>query len=165
MAELATELAEQPPGRVRIEMVPPAGVDALWPLVEPMLAPLFDDYPLEDLEDVRASIESTHRQLWLVLRDGDIAAVAVTQIVTFPRARVLEIMALAGENVLDVMKEFDEWATEVAWLKSCDVIQVIGRPGWTKHFKQIGGERAAVIYRKLMDGRELATGGIDDNYH
>lgn len=145
------EVAEETRPSVRIEMVPPVGLDDLWPLVEPMLAPLFEDYPLESIEDVRESIETTHRQLWLILRDSEIVAVAITQIVPFARARVLEVTALVGENVVERLAEIDAWLVDVAREKACSVIQVHGRHGWAKPFKALGGKRAAVVYRKELD--------------
>lgn len=148
MPDVAEQPTETIASGVRIEMVPPVALDGIWPLVEPLLAPLFEEYPLENLDDVRASIESTHRQLWLVLKGGDIAAAAVTQIVPFPRARVLELPWLAGSGITDMIEQMDEWVTQVAREKACSVIRIYGRDGWTRSFKKIGGKRAAIVYQK-----------------
>jgi hypothetical protein len=145
--------AEAPPRpRVEVLAVPAVALDDLWPRVEALLGPWFEDYPLEDLDDVRASIEHGHRALWMLLESGMLKAVIVTQIAAFPQARVLEIVAMAGKDVLEHLSVMDAWATELAQRADCSVLQVMGRRGWAGHFRKLGARAEAVIYRKRLGG-------------
>jgi hypothetical protein len=152
--------AEEAPARLtpRVEVlrVPSVALDELWPRAEALLGPLIDDYPLEDLDDMRASIEHGHRALWMLLESGMLKAVCVTQVTEFPQARVLEVVALAGKDVLEHLSVLDQWSTGVARREGCSVLQVLGRRGWAGHFRKLGARAEAVIYRKRLgdgDGR------------
>lgn len=144
--------ALRPP--VNMLMVPPAALEALWPDIERRLGPLFDEYPLESLDDLKTTLSSAQRQCWLCLDGESIAAVAITQITIYPQAKVLELVALAGEGVVERIGEMHEWLAAAAVERGCSILQVIGRRGWGRALRKVGAEPAAVLYRmEIGNGR------------
>lgn len=101
-----------------------------WPIAEPMLARLLPyakgRYTLADL---RASVESGKRWLWL--SEPDRACAVLTQITEYPQMDVLVIFAIAGRLP-------PGWRARLASLESharsigCKQVEVWGRKGWER---------------------------------
>ena len=92
--------------------------------------------------DVADGIFKGSMQLWPFER-----AVAVSQIITYPRKKVLHAFLMGGE--MDDVKKIERAA--VVWAKSqnCHAITLTGRPGWSKSFlKEVGYESAHISMTK-----------------
>lgn len=83
------------------------------------------------LSDIRAEVESGMMQLWPAPK-----GCLVTQILTFPRRKVLHILLGGGEleQLADMHKSVIMWATA----QGCDCATITGRAGWERAFKHIG---------------------------
>ena len=78
-------------------------------------------------DDIVAGIFSQKMQLW-----GNKKSAVVTEIVVYPRAKVLNYFLAGGD--LDELKQMrphiEEWATGLG----CNRVTLSGRPGWAKTF-------------------------------
>ena len=70
-------------------------------------------------------------QLWIAVEDGNIIASMVSQVVPYPRKRVLRIISIGGEDMdkwIDNLPLVEEWALEMG----CTALECWGRKGWLK---------------------------------
>ena len=85
-------------------------------------------------EDFYEAIYSGDMQLWLAVDGEEILASMVTQIIPYPRKKVLRIISIAGEGM-------DEWIFDLPiiedWALSngCTSLECWGRKGWLKVLK------------------------------
>jgi hypothetical protein len=117
--------------------VPSAEIDAVWPLVEQMVAAACRRGRDKDTsDDIRRALKARDLQLWLAW-NGAITALAVTQIVTHPRKTCCRIRICIG-------RERRSWeahiATIEAWAKAqgCAAMELIARPGWSRLLRRHG---------------------------
>lgn len=115
-------------------------LDAVWPAARPHIeAGLF--YGLGEYEagDIKAELDQGGMQLWCVLDDRLIAAVA-TQVLVYPRKRALRLVAAGGERLAEWLPLLDDALTDYARRRDCDWIETHGRPGWVRRLRGIGFE-------------------------
>lgn len=92
--------------------------------------------------DVADGIAKGNMQLW----PADKAA-AVTQIITYPRKKVLHAFLMGGE--MEDVKKLEKAAVLWAKTQQCHAITLTGRPGWSKSFlKEVGYENAHISMTK-----------------
>jgi hypothetical protein len=108
-------------------------IDYVWPTVEPILQRALDRSRGEYLsEDIYGYIKRREMQLWVAVNDGEIKAVCLTEIVSFPRLKVCRLVIAAGEGMRHWVKLGSE--TLKAWAKAqgCQEIRGGGRVGWAR---------------------------------
>lgn len=93
--------------------------------VRAWLQPALDLFETHTIEDVEQSVASGHMQLWA----GERGAL-VTQIITYPRKKVLHVFIAGGEmdQVLDFLPSLHLWAD----MQDCDTLTLSGRVGWKR---------------------------------
>lgn len=111
--------------------IPSAEIDAVWPLAEPLIAAACRRGGNKDTaDDFRAGLNARDLQLWLAW-DGEIVALAVTEIVCHPRKRCCRIRICTGraragwQHYLPVI---ENWAEA----QGCAAMELIARPGWSR---------------------------------
>lgn len=101
------------------------------------------------LSDVFDDLALGHKQLWVNDCNGEFTTTVVTQIITYPKKKTLEICYLGGLDTLNQLSEIkiiEEWAR----IEGCKDIQVIGRKGWLRALKDEGyQERYTTIGKEL----------------
>ncbi len=125
-------------------------VDEVWEDVAPLLleASSYADGKY-DLEDVYNFIVHKDMQLWVMFNASGICGATVTQIIKYPRKKVLMLVFIAGEhadswlNLIDGIKDF-------AKEHGCESIEGYGRPGWEKLSKPLGFEKIHTIFRLTL---------------
>lgn len=115
-------------------LITPEQLAHVWPEVEAWIASAVDkNQGDESTLDVFVGIARGHYSLW----KGDGFA-AVTQIVNYPRQRVLTILYIGGD-LSKIITMFDE---AKAWCRAnkVDVLRTYGRNGWERvtGLKQVG---------------------------
>ena len=82
--------------------------------------------------------------LFLAVQERQSLGFAVTEVITYPRRKVANVLAAAGHRgflsvaVHDLYPEMERWAIE----QDADTFAVIGRPGWLKYAKQHDGAQS-----------------------
>ena len=95
-----------------------------------------------EVEDVLEGIRSGRMQLWPAKR-----GCAVTEIIEFPRKRVLHVFLAAGEmdQILDMLESAKEWGRQ----QGCTGFTIAGRKGW----KRVLAKHGFVETMTLLEAR------------
>lgn len=121
-----------PEPEIVIHWVPQDKIDAVWPLIEPFLQ--------EALEygngrwasrDFQGFCRDDVMQLWLILDNGAVTAMAITELINYPQKKICRIVVCGGRNVgrwLNERRHIDEWARQ----NGCQAMELIGREGWAR---------------------------------
>ena len=112
-----------------------SAIAGAWPAVKHMIdAALVESAGRLDADDVLALLGEGGMQLWaMVTSDGEpeVVAVLVTEIIDYPRKRVLDLALMGGERMelwLDALPVLEQWAAQ----QGIDQVQIHGRRGWAR---------------------------------
>ena len=89
-------------------------------------------------------------QLWVAFDNDGLCAMEVTQIINFPRKKVLMLVFTAGrraENWLHLIDELKIFAKQ----HGCTSIEGYGRPGWEKLSAPLGFKKIHTIFKLPLD--------------
>ena len=126
---------------VRIVGLAPESVSLWWPKVKPYVEKAAVKGPgFLDLEQLREGCEKGFYQLWLGIRDPDVIACCITQIVVEPYRRVLEIIAIGGREMKDWIHYENYIADRARDEMGAEASRVFCRPG-IKHIIEPRGYR------------------------
>ena len=98
------------------------------PLIEKVLARSDGDY---GVKDIFAAIEKRDMQLWSY-EDGDVRALAVTQISIYPKRKYCVYVLTASKSFMGraFWRRMDMNISAWAKHQGCDAMKIIGRKGW-----------------------------------
>ena len=119
----------------KIVLVSSDDVPYFWEKIHPHLE-LMEPHSEGELapEDFYEAITNGDMQLWTAIKDNEIMASMVTQIVPYPRKRVLRIISIAGEGMdqwIGYIPLIEDWALSMG----CTSLECWGRKGWLKVLK------------------------------
>lgn len=126
-------------------------VDYYWPLVSSFLESALEHTDGEiGLQDIRSDIANHDRQLWVIKNDDVYIAAVVTQIYSYNSGKKIGEVTMAGGSRHDLWDHFTDVVGE--WFKDqgCQFIDIIGRPGWQRLYKERGFRLAYVQLRKNL---------------
>jgi hypothetical protein len=119
-------------------IVNPDDVEYVWHEVEPLIEKALahadgELYP----EDVLSLIFDERQTLWVGMKDGEIFCAGVTEIITYPRKRVLRVITFATKNGHDYKywKDFEEVIEGFGVRHGCSSIEAWTRKGLAKKLK------------------------------
>ena len=97
-----------------------------------------------EFEDIVDSISKGHMQLWPAPR-----GCIVTEIVVYPRKKVLNIFLAGGEldQILDMDHDVKEWAKS----HGCTAATMTGRMGWKKPLAPLNWKQQHVSFLKEFE--------------
>ena len=109
---------------------------------------------LEDkwsIDDVMESLKEGKMQGWIIYdkNHGVISGICITEVIEFPKEKVLNITGLGGNGV-------SEWIhlisgiEEFAHSKGCKAVELYGRPGWKKLLAENGYKKYRVVLRRSI---------------
>lgn len=157
-AETADEAAVAPgsPSDLSVMGVVPGAVAAVWPRILPMIETARASVPAmvadrEWPEDIKAKAEDGFYVIWMIYDGAALAAVAVSSIDTYARAKCCTIQYLAGRDLGDWL---GAWTDEISdWAKTagCTQIEARGRLGWGRKLTPLGAEVAGAAYVMEID--------------
>lgn len=116
--------------------VRPDEIDQFWPKIRHLIEkPLVRTKADRDFspEDIREAIREGLMQCWIAHDGGTILVVAVTEILCYPRRKVLGIPFVGAET-----GSLDQWIDHMEAMKvyarenGCKAVRVWGRAGWVK---------------------------------
>ena len=125
----------------------PQDAEALWPIVEPLLAPAIElSGGRIDAESVQAWLDDGRYLLWVAHQDDlDIAAAFVTREAQYPRKRVLTIDICGGRSLEGWLEEADRVFRSHSRAAGLDGVELVGRTGWARALRQLGWRHSAAI--------------------
>ena len=95
-------------------------------------------------EDIENGIKEGIMQLWPAPR-----GCIVTELVVYPRLKVLNLFIAAGEldQILDMHDDIKAWAK----VQGCEAAQISGRIGWKKVLEPLGWKTQHVNFQKEIE--------------
>jgi len=119
----------------KIILISPDDVSYIWETVLPHIEAM-EPHSEGELSpvDFYEALTNAEMQLWVAIEKKEILASMITQIVPYPRKRVLRIISIGGEDMekwLGFMSLLEEWALSVG----CTSLECWGRKGWLKVLK------------------------------
>jgi hypothetical protein len=125
-----------------IHRVPAALASDLWPAIEQHAKAAMERHPFMDETDLLSLILQGYSCLFVAVADGHIRGFAATEVVTFPRCKVANIIACGGERgfldtaIHEMLPELRKWGEE----HTAKYLAILGaRPGWLKPLRNEGG--------------------------
>lgn len=125
---------------MRVSAVPTPHVFTLWPQVRPHLekAAEYTEGRYE-VGDILTAITDYGSQLWIAFTpDNTIKGAVVTNFNVYPRKKYLDLTFIGGDDgpawkepMIDILRR---WAHDTG----CDGVELVGRAGWAKIFKEDG---------------------------
>jgi uncharacterized protein (DUF2126 family) len=137
---------------IRMYGVLSESVDQVWSEVKPLLEEAIKrsaDGKYE-ADDIYTAVKARDMQLWVAFDDKGLCAIEITQIVKYPRKKVLMLFFTAGrqaENWLHLIDELGLFAKE----HGCTAIEGYGRPGWEKLSAPLGFKKIHTIFKLPLD--------------
>jgi len=132
---------------IEVSIVPVEHLDAYWgkllPFIEKAAEYTYGRYSVDNLYDM---VKEGDHQLWVAFEGAEFKGTVLTNIMTYPKRRVL-CMGFCGGEELSVWKEpmlalLRRFAKDMG----CDAIEAFGRPGWAKIFKNDGYQAKWVTF-------------------
>lgn len=124
---------------IKVSMVPPQMISQIWPSVEGYLAKASEytngRYEVQDILD---TITDYGYYLWVAFDDAVIKGAVVTNIVAYPRRKVLCMQFCGGVELAQWKDPMLQILQSFAFDAGCDGIEATARPGWAKIFKNDG---------------------------
>ena len=119
----------------KVILVSPDDVPYIWEKVHDHLVSMMPHSEGElEPDDFYEAISEGEMQLWIALEEKELLASMVTQIVTYPRKRVLRIISISGDDMykwIDYIPTVEDWALSLG----CTSLECWGRKGWLKVLK------------------------------
>lgn len=129
-------------------------LDFYWANIVEVLGEVPEFYNYFSPEWVYGQVVAGQMQVW-ALDDGAVRGVVVSRICVFPRQKVFEIVAAAGNGLLEFVEEMDLVFDRIAASAGCSTIAGVVRPGLARILKKRGGEvKYSVVSRPVVLQRE-----------
>lgn len=139
-------------GDLVISSVPPAAVPALWPKVEPLLAPATKQSRAGYVPcDILAGALTETLALWVVLDGEEPVAAFTTRVEVLPRQRLLCMDWVGGARMKEWLADALDLLRGYAREHNCDAMQGYGRKGWQRALEKFGWEPDYMTYRVDLD--------------
>lgn len=132
-----------------VELIPITDPQSVWILAKPLIQKVIDRFGGEDIELLYKDILAGDRQLWMVLKDGEVVASVLTMIQEYHGKRTGTLTHAGGQGA-------DEWFHIVNPIgdyfkaEGCETFQIIGRKGWLKYLPEFKTDR--IIMEKKING-------------
>lgn len=126
-------------------------LDFYWPLVSEYIESALEHTDGEiSLEDIHSDIANLDRQLWVIKHQSEYIASIVTQIYSYKNGFKIGEITIAGGRDHKLWDHFTDVVGE--WFKEqgCKFIDIIGRPGWQRLYRDRGFKTAYVQLRKPL---------------
>lgn len=134
--------------------VHPMAVADIWPQAEPFIVEALNmAHGCYEPEDIMTACQRGGMQLWIVAKGEEVLSAIVSEIVAYPRKRVVAVPFIGGKDMMewqaDLFQTIEDWSK--AW--GCSAMTGGGRRGWAK---LTGAETVVSLWRDFdMPSREV----------
>lgn len=116
--------------------IAPRVIHQAWRFAGPLLERAMAHHPFMDADDIRVIIERDQATLVLVLDEAKVRGALVLEVVQYPRCRVANLIAVAGEfgSLRKYSEEVESFLRTWSRDRGCDKLGALARRGWARHF-------------------------------
>jgi hypothetical protein len=119
----------------KIVLISPDDVPYIWENVLPHIEAM-EPHSEGELSpvDFYEALTNAEMQLWVAIEKKEVLASMITQIVPYPRKRVLRIISIGGDDMekwIGFIPLIEDWALSLG----CTSLECWGRKGWLKVLK------------------------------
>jgi hypothetical protein len=135
----------------KISVINQNEVEAVWPFVIEHLerAVAFSDGEIET-EDFLPLLLDEEMQLWVAVGDGECVAAMVTQVIIYPRKKILRVIAVGGRDMKIWMKNID-MLENFALAMGCTELEAWTKRGFLRVLKD--WKMSHIVIKKDLKGR------------
>lgn len=143
---------------VYVTYVPPLLLQLIKPELLNLLKKLDDiSNGKQTAEDIFNSCNSNKYTTWCIVYDTNIVGVATTEIKKYPRSTAFYVSNISVDrNIFQYFRiEFKNFFESTAIKMGCDLLEFIGRAGWSKWTVTEGFSNKLYLYTKKLQGVEI----------
>lgn len=132
--------------------VPPQDVAQYWHLFNPLIQKAIDKSGNTDftLDGIFNRLITNVWQLFIVLKDGELSLIYVTQVISFDSYNVLNVVFISSVDTKKIdMKYLQKALEETAGIFNCRKIIGGGRKAWLKAGKKFGYKDVTYMEKEL----------------
>lgn len=132
-----------------IELVPIKEPEKVWLLAKPFIEKVIERNTIENIDTIYSDLLENHRQLWMVLKDGEVVASVLTMINEYHGKRYGVLTHAGGREAKDwfhIVNPLGDYFKS----EGCHFFQIIGRKGWLRYLPEF--ETDKIIMEKSLNG-------------
>lgn len=119
-------------------------LDTFWPMAEPYIKRALDHANGEvDHHMLKTYIANRDMQLWMVANKTRVVGAVTTEIVIYPRKKIIRVVTLAGNHFQEWFPAIEAMIEAYAIAHGCEGCEVLVRPGFTK---KLGSHKFRKVY-------------------
>jgi len=139
-----------------LEIIPITGVDAVlmwWPDIAPHIELALTEGCGElVLEDVKDALLGGKMHAFGIRLDARHMATVVTEIAQHPRKRTLRVILAGGLGLRYWLPSVVDYLAQCGERAGCDLIELHGRPGWSRLLKNVQPRASVLLIAPLPFG-------------
>ena len=133
VAQLESETVASP--SCKVALVEAEDIDMVWDDVVPLIEKALRHAEGELIpEDIKKHLDSANLRLWVALEDRDVIAAMVTEIIQYPRKKIVRVITLAGKN-MGLWYDFLPMLEGYAIRHGCSSLEAWSRKGMARKLK------------------------------
>ncbi len=137
MGKIVTEIESSniQPRTCKVALVEAEDIDMVWDDVAPLIEKALRHAEGELIpDDIKKHLDSANLRLWVALEDKDVIAAMVTEIIQYPRKKIVRVITLAGKN-MGLWYDFLPMLEGYAIRHGCSSLEAWTRKGMTRKLK------------------------------
>jgi len=137
MGKTVTQIEPKPAEKssCKVALIEAENIDMVWDDVVPLIEKALRHAEGELIpEDIKKHLESENLRLWVALKDKNVIAAMVTEIIQYPRKRIVRVITLAGKD-MGLWYDFLPMLEGYAIRHGCSSLEAWTRKGMTRKLK------------------------------
>lgn len=108
-----------------------------WPAIRPFVLKILERDDVNTEQSYLDALSEGRMQAWVAVADHQVIALMMTEIHTYPRGKVCQMIACVGEQMrdwVDFISEVESWARK----EGCVKMRPVARTGWSRVLARYG---------------------------
>ena len=119
----------------KVALVEAEDIDMVWDEASPLIEKALRHAEGELIpNDIKKHLDSGNLRLWVALEDRDVIAAMVTEIIQYPRKKIVRVITLAGKD-MSLWYDFLPMLEGYAIRHGCSSLEAWTRKGMTRKLK------------------------------
>ena len=136
---------------VKVYLLDPPDVDSLWGHIEPLISKSLKHAEGELIpDDLIPHLDDGKLRVWIAVEDGEIIAAMVTEIIHYPRKKIVRVITLSGKD-MNSWYQFLPMLEGYAISNGCSSLEAWTRKGMARKLKD--WKQSYCVITKDLKGR------------